>query len=123
MRSNIEKEYPKICQFSNVIKIAGVLVAAISVIVILYAFKYYSEDVSIGLYFQIRAVLAIFLITIPLFAISYALPLLGAIELNSRSKVSEKTEKSPDIIPFDVWKKANPDKKINEYYAEINGYN
>ena len=122
MRSDIENEHPKICQLANVIRIAGILVAAISVIVVMYSFKYYSEDASIGLYFQIRAVLAILLITFPFFAISYALPLLGAIELNLRNKESEKPEKSTNVIPFDVWKKDNPDKKINEYYAEVNGY-
>ncbi|MDP8217629.1 MAG: hypothetical protein P9M03_02760 [Candidatus Theseobacter exili] len=120
--NNLKPVIPPISETSKfigyilvVISLVGLLIGIISLI---NATK--DWEVQVGITVLISSI-SCGLFSVLFFGLSAAIKLLAGIEFNTRKELpelsqNEKSTKKNDIS-FDDWKKENPTKSINEYYA------
>ena len=114
----------------------GIIIIGFAIIGLFYGlslFNGYGEDKQIGIYLIISGLVSGLLLSMPFFAFAELIKLLVRIEFNTRKDSDNNISKRIDYsgnhhesltsdkfeISFDDWKKDNPTKGINDYYASM----
>jgi hypothetical protein len=127
-------DYPTLSTISVIFKVIGIVILITAVIGIIYGLTLLnnSEDErKVGIEIIITSILSGLILTLPFFAFGELIRLLIRIEYNTRKNTSDSSvietdssryqQKSGFIDKtdkgYDEWKKDNPTKSINDYYA------
>ena len=129
----IKAEYPALSRISIIFKVLGIAILVLSIIVFIYGITLLDRNSteSKGLYLIISSIASVLIFSLLFFSFSELIPLFIRIELNSRKAMTEPQKETKiysklqkdDInktnMTFEEWKKMNPRKSINDYYAAI----
>ncbi len=131
-----KNEYPGLSTISIIFKVIGIVTIVSASIGFFYGLSLvygYGEEKQIGIYLIISSLVSGLLFSIPFFAFAELIKLLVRIEFNTRKDSDNNTSKRIDYlvnqqesvssdkfeISFDDWKKDNPTKGLNDYYASM----
>lgn len=131
----MNSEYPGLSTVSVVLKVIGVLVLIIAAILLILGIVMLTDynRGNEGLYLIALSILSVFLYSVPYFAFAELIKLFVRIEFNTRkdhhserfnqydSQSSKPRSASPmkNDVSYEEWKKDNPSKTINDYYAAM----
>ena len=129
-----KNEYPGLSTISIIFKVIGIIIILFAVIALIFGLSLlgeYGYERQVGVYLIISALVSGLLFSIPFFAFAELIKLFIRIEFNTRKdKDDEITNRFDNIeqkqkssnsdnneISYEDWKKDNPGKTLNDYYA------
>jgi hypothetical protein len=133
--NNFQKEYSALFTISTILKLIGIILLLAAIVGIIYGIVLVSdyEYEDLGPYVIIGSIVFGLLYPIIFFGSSELIKLFIRIEINTRKDISnDRSNKNINVDfhtqsdndynsykSFDEWKKENPNKSINEYYASM----
>jgi hypothetical protein len=132
-----KNEYPELSTITMVFNVIGIGIIVFAVIGLTYGVSLFvgqENERQMGIYLIISAFLGGVLLSTPFFAFIELIKLLVRIEFNTRKDTIDlhskkdhnaidhqlKTVSAKNDLSFEDWKKINPTKTINDYYASSN---
>ncbi len=129
-----KNEYPGLSTISIIFKVIGIIIILFAVIALIYGLSLlgeYGDERQLGVYLIISALVSGLLFSIPFFAFAELIKLFVRIEFNTRKEKDDEITKRFDSIgqkqrfsnsdnneiSYEDWKKDNPGKTLNDYYA------
>ena len=135
MNNQLKNEYPGLLTISIILNVIGVLIALLAIIGLIYGLSLlndYELERQMSVYYIISSLVGGLLFSVPFFALAELIKVLVRIEFNTRKDFvdemsrrfendsnKQKTVNKNDNseISYEVWKKENLGKTINDYYA------
>jgi len=132
--NRLKNEYPNLSRITMILKILGIIIIVFAIIGFFYGISLldeYGDEKTFGIYIIITSLISGLLFSIPFLAFAELIQLLVRIEFNTRNESEYETIRTNDnlkqknnnpekpVLSFDEWKKDNPTKSLNDYYAAI----
>ena len=131
-----KSEYPGLSTISIIFRVIGIVIIVFAVIGLIYGLSLlgeYGDEKKVGIYLIISAIVSGLLFSIPFFAFAELIKLFVRIEFNTRKDTEKELNKGFDLtghqqkivdsdkneMSYEDWKKDNPAKTINDYYASM----